>query len=129
MHASSLDGNKGVTWKNPLLARDDGTDDDRVLTQTDGSALVLMRAPEEETEKPAAKEDPEYLFDHRDHYEMDKFWHPKVHGVTEDLYNTHHGEEPYPGPSHWNKKEKAPSAEDTRFHFNAQKLANDRIRF
>ena len=31
LHASSLDHNKGVEWKNPLLWRDDGTDDDRVL--------------------------------------------------------------------------------------------------
>ena len=85
LHASSFDQNKEWKWTNPLTVRDTGADDDRILTQTDGSQMVIRSTK---------------IGDHNgdgvidvvpvSRQQMDAYFDPAVYGVVEDIYNTRH---------------------------------------
>ena len=129
LHASSLDHNKGVKWTNPLHWHDDGTDDDKVLTQSDGSLIVLKSTKDEKTGDDKKKKDgkKEFITDVHDvkhNEEYDKYFNPNVYRAPiEDIFNTHHGNLPNHTPASHNDTQ--PSEEDTKFHF-AQNILTPR---
>ena len=108
LHASSLDHDKGVKWTNPLNWKDDGTDDDKVLTQSDGSLIVLKSTRGSET-MPDLRAHLEH------HNDLDNFYHPAVYGIVEDIYNTHHLELPLSKPPSHNDEE--PDDWSQRYYF------------
>ena len=83
---------------------------DKSVRQADGTFLVLK------AEHPG--EAFGHLFDHTDPNQMDQFYHPDVFGWDiEDIYNTHHTEEPHPGPyGYWNWTPE-PTAKDEEMYF------------
>ena len=104
MNADTLDKSKNVDWKNPLSIKDDGTGDETVLTQSDGSIIILRRyRPGMIAQHPAQPlRDDIYDADgdgiediqHIPHEDLDKFYIPYVYKYAEDLHNTRHGHLP-----------------------------------
>ena len=122
LHASSLDHNKGVKWTNPTLWHDDGSDDDKVLTQQDGTLIVLKSTRGGES-MPDLRRHIEHLED------LDNFYHPAVHGIVEDIFNTHHLELPFHPPPNFDDQE--PDAYAQRYYFgqSAGHTDEERIHF
>ena len=104
LNASSIDNDKGVTWTNPLLWRDNGAGDETVLMQSDGTPIVLRRVNPRILSQLRGDRVTEIVPVSRE--QLDAFFHPEVYGVVEDIYNTRHTflpghqrhEEDYPEP-------------------------------
>ena len=146
LFASALDHNKGVEWKNPLEVRDDGTDDDRVLVQsemqTETRSRSMMTIGEALKERGMLKElsllqyKPRRIVDEdgdgvednveKTRDELDRFYIPAVFGPAEEMHNTHHGN--MPGHTRLEEFEEAPVYYDPWVgtgdldHFSAMKV-------
>ena len=95
LESSHLGNQKGFAeWKNPLAASDDGELDDKVVLQTDGTVMVLKGDLGRARKIYDADGDGVEDNIERTRDELDRFYHPAVYGVVEDLYNTHHGNLP-----------------------------------
>ena len=111
LHASTIDGNKGhKKWVNPLSVHDDGADDDRVLAQ-----ILLQQRAEHVPVMP----DPKFghLFNVHNDWEMGRFNQPYYFtSDVEDIFNTHHGDIPHPGPRGYNDFDLEPKGQDLQFY-------------
>ena len=74
-------------WENPLEWRDDGTGDDKVLLQTDGTMMVLRKIYD--VDGDGVEDNVE-----KTREELDRFEIPAVFGPAEEMHNTHHGNLP-----------------------------------
>ena len=88
-------------WGNPLHWKDDGNDDDVVVTQTDGSDIVIRRNIDDLVSRSLMQRE---IYDadgdgvedniHKTYDELDRFYIPNRYFPSEDIYNTHHGNLP-----------------------------------
>ena len=97
------------------------TESDNVLTQTDGSLIVLKAAKDDKDGNDADKDGQDggqgYDVSHhaKESSELDKFFIPNQYTPpVEDIYNTHHGYLPLQAPASHNEAE--PTDEDTKFY-------------
>ena len=94
-------------WTNPLEWKDDGSDDDTVLTMLNGSMIRPRRiydADGDGVEDNVQKT----------REELDRFYIPAVFGAAEELHNTHHGNL----PGHTRKEENEEEPFDAMDKFN-----------
>ena len=108
LHASSLDENRGVKWVNPLTVKDDGTGDETVVLQSRAQNMAVQKRHKKREIYDADGDGVEDNYQHS-REQLDRFYHPAVYGVVEDIYNTHHGNL----PGHRRKaEEQGPPAEN-----------------
>merc|ERR1711990_928129 len=94
-----------ASWGNPLKWKDDGADDDTVVTMLDGSLIQVKGQSKprighgtavDGAGRPIYDADGDGVEDnvHRTREELDRFYLPNYFFPTEDIYNTHHGNLP-----------------------------------
>ena len=109
-------------WTNPLDWKDDGADDDTVLTMLDGSLVHPTTKLGKIGRRRIYDADGDGVEDNveKTREELDRFYIPAVFGPAEELHNTHHGN--LPGHVRFEEYEDKPEDPMDRLYNNFSEL-------